>query len=123
MSAAVPNSLSESFVHIDGPSDFQEQSVSDGIFTWRWNDEKYLKNHIFGPGLREQDPVISGLFTVGGFDWMLEAFPKGDDPQTAKDGIFNLYLVLHQTDYSDGKIITVNLRMHNYETGVSYTGD
>ena len=118
----VSNSLSESFVYVGGPSDFQGQNVNDGIFTWRWNNEKYLKQHIFGPGLREQDVVPSGIFKVGGFEWMLEAFPKGDDAQTAQNGIFNLYLVLNPTNYSDGTIVTVNFRMFNYEAGVSYTG-
>merc|ERR1719361_2490554 len=94
----------------------------DGIFTWRWNDDEYLRLHIFGPELDEQEPVISDQFSIGNFDWTLEAFPKGDDDQTAEYGVFNLYLVMEPNAYSENKVVTVMLRMNNLETGVSYTG-
>lgn len=118
-------------------SELRENKVNDGLFTWRWNNKKFLRERIFdGKELNQhkqlkenkQLRLQSGLFKIGGFEWKLEAFPKGEGNTTSnsfKDKIFNLYLVLpkNKNKHLDNKSVTINLRLYNYESGASWTGN
>eukprot|EP01084_Bolivina_argentea_P147663 258313_1 len=102
-------------------SQLNKNTVNDGLFTWRWNDDNFLENEIYER--KDQKRILSNHFKIANCDWQLIAYPKGDGSDTSKYGVFNLYLEISpsKNTHIKGKTIIANIRLYNYETGVSFT--
>eukprot|EP01084_Bolivina_argentea_P290890 499794_1 len=91
----------------------------DGSFKWCFNDAHFLSTHVFNTQLKPKHKISSATFYIGGFEWQLNVFPKGNDESTSEN--FNVYLQLITDIEQRNETITINYRLFQTETMTSFT--